>query len=324
MRALFLCAPNAIRQMMSKILSLLGIDANHTSHKEKLVATMGAALGIAAVYGVSLHYLDDLAAACMVASMGASAVLLFAVPHGALSQPWPVIGGHLIPALIGVTCHLGIPSPWLAAAVAVGLAVGAMSYLRCVHPPGGATALAAVIGGPAIHELGYGYLLQPVGVNLVLLLLMAVLFNNLFPWRRYPVSLMAKPSAPPQRSSRLSLNHEDFAAAMLALDTYVDITSEELSALFEKASEHARAHQPALQIRVGACYSNGAHGHAWAVRQVIDMADKPRGPKTQVIYKVTAGADLYETGICRLAEFERWAAFEVEQERGHWLRRKAA
>ena len=93
----------------------------------------------------------------IVPSMGASAVLLFAVPHSALGQLWNVIGGHLISAGIGVACYQWLPSNGIAAGASVGLAIGAMYYTRCIHPPGGATALAAVIGGPNIHALGYQY-----------------------------------------------------------------------------------------------------------------------------------------------------------------------
>src|SRR5690625_7242859 len=88
----------------------------------------------------------------MLASMGATAVLLFAVPHGALSQPWAVVGGHVVSAIVGVTCQLLIPNLFWAAALSVGVAVAAMYYLRCIHPPGGATALAAEIGRASCRE----------------------------------------------------------------------------------------------------------------------------------------------------------------------------
>ena len=91
----------------------------------------------------------------IVPSMGASAVLLFAVPHSALGQLWNVIGGHLISDAIGAACYQWLPSNGIAAGASVGLAIGAMYYTRCIHPPGGATALAAVIGGQNIHALGY-------------------------------------------------------------------------------------------------------------------------------------------------------------------------
>jgi CBS-domain-containing membrane protein len=80
----------------------------------------------------------------------------------------------------------------IAAGASVGLAIGAMYYTRCIHPPGGATALAAVIGGPNIHALGYQYILTPIAINTATILLVALLFNALFHWRRYPAFLLSK------------------------------------------------------------------------------------------------------------------------------------
>ena len=91
----------------------------------------------------------------IVPSVGASAVLIFAVPHSALGQLWNVIGGHLISAAIGIECYQCLLSNGIVAVASVGLAIGVMYYTRCIHPTGGATALAAVIGGPNIHALGY-------------------------------------------------------------------------------------------------------------------------------------------------------------------------
>jgi len=129
----------------------LGVGLTHVGHGERFIAVAGALLGIALYWGISIQVVGPESATLIVASVGAGAVLLFAVPHGVLSQPWPAIGGHLISAIIGVSCVQWIEIPWLAAAV--GLAVLAMHYARCLHPPGGATALVAVIGGADIHAL---------------------------------------------------------------------------------------------------------------------------------------------------------------------------
>lgn len=141
-----------------------------------------------AVVLISQSQLGITGSASIIASMGSSAVLLFAVPHGPLSQPWSVFGGHLVSAIVGVTCVKLIPAPMLAAALAVALAIGAMHYLRCVHPPGGATALGAVVGGDAVHQLGYQFVITPVMLNATTILLVALLFNAPFPWRRYPAA----------------------------------------------------------------------------------------------------------------------------------------
>ena len=102
----------------------LGIELIEVSLTEKLVATLGGGLALLALVGITTQVVPDAGGRAVIASMGASAVLLFAVPHGALSQPWPVLGGHLLSAFIGVLCARSIDHPALAAACAVGLGVG--------------------------------------------------------------------------------------------------------------------------------------------------------------------------------------------------------
>ncbi|MGD8176103.1 HPP family protein [Marinimicrobium sp. ARAG 43.8] len=302
----------------------LGIERNTTSHGEKLISAAGAFLGILAVYLVSHWYLPDTGALLMLASMGASAVLLFAVPHGALSQPWALLGGHLVSAAVGVTCQILLPDSLWTPALAVGVAVGVMYYLRCIHPPGGATALAAVIGGAGTHELGYYYLLMPVLLNALTLLALAVLFNGLFAWRRYPGHWSRRPAHKPKAASAsegvISFSQEDLAAAMMQLNSYVDVTTEELIELMELAREHAeRQVEHPAQIIVGRFYSNGEVGHRWCVRQVVDEGDAAR--KDQVIYRHVAGMDVGETGLCERETFRQWARFEVVKAGGRWIKR---
>lgn len=171
------------------LLALLGLQAHKTGHLEKLLAAVGGFFGILVMLLISRHYLGLEGAAWIAASMGASAVLVFAVPHGALSQPWPLLGGHVLSAFMGVSSAWLIPDPMIAAASAVALAILVMQYLRCIHPPGGATALAAVVGGDGIQALGFQYVITPVLVNVLVLILIGALFNYPFPWRRYPSAL---------------------------------------------------------------------------------------------------------------------------------------
>lgn len=207
-----------------------GVEFNSTSHGEKLIAAAGALVGIFVVGFVSLFSTSGVGAGLMVASMGASAVLLFVVPHGALSQPWPVVAGHLVSAAIGVCCRQWLPEEEWVPALAVALAIAAMQYLRCVHPPGGATALAAVIGGPEIAAMGFWFLLNPVLVNVASILAVAVLFNNLFKWRLYPAHLMKKQHAEtlPASARYQQLTQEDFEAAIQQMNTFVDVTTDDL------------------------------------------------------------------------------------------------
>lgn len=216
----------------------LGVQLNPISHVERVVSTLGGFLGIFAVYYVTQYFLGNESAALLVASMGASAVLLFAVPHGALAQPWNVFGGHIVSAIVGVTCAIWIADSVLAAAASVGLAIGVMHYLRCIHPPGGATALTAVVGGPAVHALGYQFVLTPVLINVLIILLVAVLFNALFHWRRYPVFLAEKKSEIdfPDDERRAPISHEDFVRALREIDTFIDVTEEDLLKIYVLAT----------------------------------------------------------------------------------------
>lgn len=298
----------------------LGIEANRTSHREKWISVAGAILGIVSILIVNQDYLLLDGAHLIVASMGASAVLMFAVPHGALSQPWPVFGGHLLSAAIGVACQRALPGNLLTPALATGLAVGLMHYARCIHPPGGATALAAVVGGPQLHELGYSYLLTPILSNVLVILAVAVAFNALFPWRRYPATLSAATvgkSVP--ANAVIGLTQEDVMAALRARNSFVDVSAEELTEIFELALAHsAEAGEHPAVLVPGSHYSNGLIGRRWSIRQVIDEGGRPS--RAMVVYKVVAGANAYETGVCRREEFMRWARFQVEPDGDRWAR----
>jgi len=137
------------------------------------VAGLGGALGIGFVWWLTVWLWGEAVALPIVPSMGAGAVLLFAAPRSPLAGSWPALGGHLISACVGVAVAKALGTGALAAALAVGLAVAAMTLARCLHPPGGATALVAVIGGEAVHQLGFSFVLAPVMLNAALLWLFA-------------------------------------------------------------------------------------------------------------------------------------------------------
>lgn len=220
---------------LSTIRKLLGVELVEVSSSEKLISMLGGGLAILLLLSISHWLLPDPGATVVVASMGASAVLLFAVPHGQLSQPWPVLGGHTVSAIIGVACAKYIPYPYLAAACAVGLAIGTMHQFKCIHPPGGATALSAVIGGSAIHQLGFGFVLAPVLMNALLMVLLAVLINSRFKWRLYPAFFNRKPLPLPQAVTHAP-THEEVVAAIRSFDSFVDISEEDILRLSELLS----------------------------------------------------------------------------------------
>lgn len=141
-------------------------------------SAIGAGLGIALAAWVSAAMLGT-AAPFLVASLGASAVLAFAVPASPLAQPRAVLGGNVVAAAIGVSVAKLVADPVPALGLAAALAIYAMHKTRTLHPPGGAVALIAVMGGPPVHKLGYMFVAVPVMVNSLLLLAVAWVFNNL-------------------------------------------------------------------------------------------------------------------------------------------------
>jgi len=149
-----------------------------------LAAWIGAFLGIGLVAALvealpTLHLLT-------IGSFGASAVLLYGAPRAPFSQPRNLIGGHLISAVVGVACYRYLPDiAMLQEATAVATAVALMVATQTIHPPGGATALIAVIGPDAVHALGWGYLFL-VMMGALAMLLVAVVVNNLVERGSYP------------------------------------------------------------------------------------------------------------------------------------------
>ncbi|MEE9492390.1 MAG: HPP family protein [Gammaproteobacteria bacterium] len=221
-----------------ELFNYLGVTQQISSHKEKLLSGIGAFLGILSIYLISIQFLDKTTAVYIIPSMGASAVLLFAAPHVPFSQPWNVFGGHLISAVIGVSCTLWIPNTIIAASAAVGIAVTVMYYTRCIHPPGGATALAAVIGSAKLHNLGYLYILYPVLLNTITILVIAILFNGLFNWRRYPAYLYKQLSAKDRikKEGYQAIKHEDFVYALSQIDSFIDVTEADVLKIYSIAT----------------------------------------------------------------------------------------
>lgn len=211
---------------LKNTLRWLGVELIEVSPLEKGIALIGGGLAVFLVTLFSLWVLPAEGAVPVIASTGASAVLLFAVPHGPLSQPWPVVAGHVVSALIGVACGRYIGYAPLAVACAVGLSIGAMLQLKCVHPPGGATAFTAVMGGNAIHQLGFRFVLAPVLLNAVVMVLLAVILNGAFRWRRYPAALNRPQELPVSATSEQE--HAQVLEAIRSLDSFIDITEDDL------------------------------------------------------------------------------------------------
>ena len=207
--------------------------------RDRLIACVGGLVGVmltSLVSAAALHGLAPLP--LLVAPIGASAVLVFAVPASPLAQPWSMVGGNVVSALVGVTAARFIPVPSLAVGVAVGGAILAMSLLRCLHPPGGAVALTAVIGGPAVLGAGYAFTFVPVGINSVILVLAGVAFHKAsghsYPHRAIPIA------GHELAASELGVPHPaDIDLALADLGETFDVSREDLDLLFRRVEFHA-------------------------------------------------------------------------------------
>jgi CBS domain-containing membrane protein len=150
-----------------------------------------------------------------------------------------------VSAVIGVGCARWLGNePMLAAALAVSLSIAAMYSLRCLHPPGGATALYAVLGGETVHALGYGYVFSPVLLNVMALFAVAVVFNSPFEWRRYPQSWAHRPQAVADTAEESMIPHSSLVYALSQIDTFVDVSEEDLRRIYALALAGAPPARP--------------------------------------------------------------------------------
>ncbi|QDX26285.1 HPP family protein [Sphingomonas suaedae] len=204
---------------------------------DRIVACIGATICIALTMFVSIGLpltASDLP--LIVAPMGASAVLIFAVPSSPLAQPWPVVGGNMISALLGIAVFRHVGDPMIAAGLAVGLAILAMSLCRCLHPPGGAAALTAVIGSDSVHAAGYAFAFAPVALNSIALVALAMVFHRVST-HSYPHQPAPLPVAPVPTGFHL----DDIDRALADLPDSFDISREDLDVLLSRAEAHAQA-----------------------------------------------------------------------------------
>lgn len=202
--------------------------------QDRMLACAGAlaAISVTAVIGVLVE--GPGALPFIVAPVGASAVLVFAVPASPLAQPWPVIGGNVVSTLTGVGVLQLVDDPLVGGGIAVGAAIAVMSLLRCLHPPGGAAALLAVIGSNVITSAGPVFALFPVGLNSVVLVAMGWLFHR---FSRHPYPHRTAPIDPAERRSRFRA--EDVDRALASIGETFDISREDIGLLLREVETHA-------------------------------------------------------------------------------------
>ncbi|WP_447762239.1 HPP family protein [Sphingopyxis panaciterrae] len=218
------------------------------SLRDRMVASAGALVGIglagavcAALFPVSMPWL--------IAPIGASAVLLFAVPASPLAQPWSIVGGNFLSAVFGVVVAQAVREPALAAALAVSTAILVMSLMRCLHPPGGAAALSAVLGWQSFSGHA-GDFLVPVLLNSLLLVGIGMLFHRFsghsYPHQAQPVGGKAVVHEP------AGLLMDDIDGALADLGETFDISREDLVLLLARAEAHAATRVAKAQIAAAA------------------------------------------------------------------------
>jgi CBS domain-containing membrane protein len=214
------------------------------SLRERMVACVGALVGIALTGMICRFVLGDhTSLPLIVAPLGASAVLLFAVPASPLAQPWSIIGGNTISALIGVIVAHLVHDQILAIGFGVSIAIAAMSFARCLHPPGGATALTAIIGGPAVTSAGFLFPFVPVGLNSLLLVALGLLFHKVsrhtYPHRAVAPAPNTHQTADISSALRGGFTPGDIDKALETLRETFDISPEDIDSLLRQVELQA-------------------------------------------------------------------------------------
>lgn len=155
--------------------------------KDHFWSFLGAFFGIGLIAFLQSQQISEIENIFLIGSFGASSVLIYGAVNSPLAQPRNLIGGHVLSALVGVTVFKFLPEIlWLNASIAVASSIVVMQITKTMHPPGGATALIAVLPSEKIQELGYWYALSPVLSGAVILLIVALIFNNIPKGRKYP------------------------------------------------------------------------------------------------------------------------------------------
>ena len=210
--------------------------------KDRVLCGLGALIGLAISSLISWYVLGGFNA-WYIAPMGATSVLLFAVSASPLSQPWNLIIGNSIASIVGVSCAMFIAEPTLAFSLAVALAIFLMMSTDSLHPPSGAVAITAVMGGDSVHQLGYAFILYPVLLNSILLLIVAVIYNRMLGKKFPQVAQINIRSKDPTPTQKVTIQPQDIKDALADQTELLDISEYDLQKIILKAQENANARQ---------------------------------------------------------------------------------
>jgi CBS domain-containing membrane protein len=288
------------------------VAGSRVSPREMGRAAIGSAVGILVASLVAHALAPGLPALGLIAPLGATAVLVFAVPASPLAQPWPAIAGNTVSALVGALCARHLGDLTVAAPLAVGLAIASMFALRCLHPPGGATALLAVLSGV---EPGFAF--SPVLLDTLVIVLVGVAYNRLS-GRAYPHAVpLHAPSATATPASATRFSAADLDAALAHYDQVLDISRRDLEQLLQYAEAAAYERKfgelrcrdimstPALTVPFGCSLQE-----AWTLMRERRIKALPVTDRAQRI-----------VGIVTVADFMQHADFQAIDGAGQRLRR---
>nr|WP_167544068.1 HPP family protein [Acidovorax soli] len=282
----------------------VGIDG-----RERLRVIAGVSLGVLIAALLSRWWAIGHAGPWMVGSLGASAILVFGMPSSPLAQPWPVLGGSTLSALVGGVCAALVPDPAVAGALAVGLSMALMVPLRCLHPPGGAMALYVVIAqGNGLQLAAF-----PICFNALVLVVLGVAYNTLT-GRQYPHSQRWREPAGPPQSGPFAASDVD--AALSHYNQLLDVSREDLEGLLHLAGRAAFQRtlgdlrcsdvmsKPPLAVEAGVSLKD-----AWALMRSQQVKALP-----------VVDAHRLVVGIVTVADFMRLANLDMHEGLGQRLR----
>lgn len=220
---------------INQLIRFVIADPVNLSFKGKLLAVGASFCTILMVALVTQELSVGMADPIIVASMGASAVILFIIPGSPLAQPWSFSGGHLVSALIGVACAQWLADTVIASACAVSASIFAMLLLRCLHPPGAATALVPILSG---GSLDYDFALMPVGLNVLVMLVMALFINRWVLRHDYP-TVSGKNNSALKSERRSGISDQDLKQALNNMERFMDVSAEDLRKLLTHAEANS-------------------------------------------------------------------------------------
>lgn len=243
-----------------QFLRSFGPAVTGTAPMEALRAGVGASIGLWLTGyfllspGVDLEY-----GLYLVAPLGASTVLLFAVPNSPLAQPWSAVIGNTVAALVGVAVSMFIHEPALRIAVAVALAIIVTFMLRAVHPPAGAVAMTAAMSPEAVEHLGFWFALAPIATGTASLVLIAIAYARLT-GRRYPFRQFDQQNRHGTSDriavERLGLSEAELSDILQRYRQSFNLGVEDLARLIGAAELQAAAHQTGTPTAAAIMSSN--------------------------------------------------------------------